>query len=47
MLAEPPLPMGDHTNLDISDALMAENRICPGCRGTVVTEDGGVVVAFG
>ncbi|KAH8107975.1 RhoGAP-domain-containing protein [Cristinia sonorae] len=25
----------------------AENRICPGCKDTVMTEDGGVVVAFG
>ena len=26
---------------------MVENKVCPGCKKTVVTEDGSVVVAFG
>lgn len=27
--------------------LISENRVCPGCRNSVVNESGGVVVAFG
>ncbi|KAL4249530.1 hypothetical protein ABKN59_007206 [Abortiporus biennis] len=35
------------TQLAADQALVAGDRVCPGCRKTVVTEDGGVVVAFG
>ncbi|GJE94429.1 RhoGAP-domain-containing protein [Phanerochaete sordida] len=28
-------------------AMLTENRMCPGCKESVVTENGGVVVAFG
>lgn len=28
-------------------AMLTENRLCPGCKQSVVTENGGVVVAFG
>lgn len=28
-------------------AMLTENRQCPGCKQSVVTENGGVVVAFG
>lgn len=28
-------------------SLLTEQRICPGCKQPVVTENGGVVVAFG
>ena len=30
-----------------TQALLTEDRICPGCKKSVVDEHGGVVVAFG
>ena len=32
---------------DDAQALLTEDRICPGCKNSVVDEHGGVVVAFG
>ncbi|KAH9948675.1 hypothetical protein B0H21DRAFT_777741 [Amylocystis lapponica] len=34
-------------NAAFSDPSLTENRICPGCKKSVVNENGGVVVAFG
>lgn len=35
------------TDVLANSSLMVENKVCPGCKKTVVTEDGSVVVAFG
>lgn len=35
------------TDVLVDPSLMVENKVCPGCKKTVVTEDGSVVVAFG
>ncbi|THH33248.1 hypothetical protein EUX98_g894 [Antrodiella citrinella] len=43
-----PLPADYGGNANQQPAPQAsENRVCPGCKNTVMTEDGGVVVAFG
>lgn len=34
-------------NMIPDPSMLSENRICPGCKLSVVTENGGVVVAFG
>ena len=34
-------------NMIPDPSVMGENRTCPGCKNSVVTENGGVVVAFG
>ncbi|CAL1706632.1 unnamed protein product [Somion occarium] len=44
-LSAPVLDRASHALLD--PAIMVENKVCPGCKKTVVTEDGSVVVAFG
>ncbi|TCD61700.1 hypothetical protein EIP91_008029 [Steccherinum ochraceum] len=39
--------LGGRANHLLPNATASENRVCPGCKNTVMTEDGGVVVAFG
>jgi Rho-type GTPase-activating protein 1/2 len=52
MLSTLPTPQHDMSNLHYNtrqagaDANL-ENRLCPGCKRSAVTEDGGLVVAFG
>jgi len=49
------LPLRDHSHLDIhndirdsrSDHVALDDRLCPGCKKSAVTEHGGLVVAFG
>ncbi|PPQ68189.1 hypothetical protein CVT25_015021 [Psilocybe cyanescens] len=58
MLATVPqdsIPLREHSHLDFhsspngpnSDPLALEDRLCPGCKKSVVNEQGGLVVAFG
>lgn len=54
MLATVPhdIPLREHSHLDIhstanNDNLGLEERLCPGCKNSVVNEQGGLVVAFG
>ncbi|KAH9485348.1 N-chimaerin [Psilocybe cubensis] len=55
MLATGSLPLREHSHLDFhtnsgpphSDQLALEDRLCPGCKKSVVNEQGGLVVAFG
>ena len=48
MLAEN-VPLREHSHLDLQppDPLALEDRLCPGCKNSVVNEQGGLVVAFG
>ena len=41
--------MTDYLAADAQPAqtLLTEDRVCPGCKKSVVDENGGVVVAFG
>lgn len=43
--ASPEVSAGNAAGLDPS--LLTENGFCPGCKKSVVDENGGVVVAFG
>ncbi|KAF8973325.1 hypothetical protein BDZ97DRAFT_1780833 [Flammula alnicola] len=57
MLATVPqdIPLREHSHLDLqhsnqaphSDSMALEDRLCPGCKKSVVNEQGGLVVAFG
>ncbi|KDR75947.1 hypothetical protein GALMADRAFT_248760 [Galerina marginata CBS 339.88] len=54
MLATVPhdIPLREHSHLDLqhpthSDNVALEDRLCPGCKNSVVNEQGGLVVAFG
>ncbi|KAF8906585.1 hypothetical protein CPB84DRAFT_1675734 [Gymnopilus junonius] len=53
MLATVPhdIPLREHSHLDLRssnpDPLALEDRLCPGCKNSVVNEQGGLVVAFG
>lgn len=49
-----PVPMSEVPGIDIPSSttvpdpnFLTENRFCPGCKRSVVDENGGVVVAFG
>ena len=44
-----PASMTDYLAADAQPAqtLLTEDRVCPGCKKSVVDENGGVVVAFG
>ncbi|KAI0769739.1 RhoGAP-domain-containing protein [Trametes elegans] len=44
-----PAPMNNYMDSQSSpaQALLTEDRVCPGCKNSVVDENGGVVVAFG
>lgn len=46
------IPLREHSHLNLSDRpqtdnLALEDRLCPGCKTSVVNEQGGLVVAFG
>lgn len=40
-----PMPMADYLTADGNE--LTEDRVCPGCKRSVVEENGGIVVAFG
>jgi Rho-type GTPase-activating protein 1/2 len=51
MLAAVPqdIPLREHSHLDIqhTNTLALDDRVCPGCKKSAVNEQGGLVVAFG